>query len=64
MKRNNVFGLLMCIAIGIFLTAVGVRTAYIERGYYAVGGEWFILPLIITARGLVLEIMEVFCSDE
>lgn len=35
------------IAIGCVLTRKAVESAYLERGYVAVGGEWFILPTFL-----------------
>ncbi len=36
------------LTIGVLLTAVSVKMAHIERGYVAYGGEWLIIPLILT----------------
>ena len=32
--------------LGILLTNIGMRIAYMERGYFAIGGEILLLPLV------------------
>lgn len=44
------------IVIGITLTAQAVRESYMERGYFAYGGEWMVLPLIFLTVELVRKI--------
>lgn len=39
--------------VGLALTAIFVRIAYRQRGYVAFGGEWLILPFLLTVRALV-----------
>lgn len=40
----------LTIIVSMIITAYAVRYAYRARGYFAVGGEWFILPTIILLR--------------
>lgn len=35
------------IVVGLMLTEVFVKMAYVERGYVAYGGEWLTLPLVL-----------------
>lgn len=44
----------IAIFIGIILQINSIIMAYAERGRFAVGGEWFVLPLILIAY-IVLE---------
>ncbi len=37
------------IVVGAVLTGFFVEMAYTERGYFAYGGEWLTLPLILLA---------------
>lgn len=46
------------LSIGLILTDLAVRFAYIERGYIAMGGEWLILPFLFLLRAFFLEVME------
>ncbi len=34
--------ILITVAFTILLTALCVKAAYITRGYFAIGGEWFL----------------------
>lgn len=55
------------LVVGIVLTRKAVEYAYIERGYAAFGGEWFVCPIILIAVHLVREmndmIHNLFCED-
>lgn len=42
--------------LGCVLTKKAVETAYLERGYMAVGGEWLVLPVILMTVGLVRDV--------
>lgn len=44
------------IIVGLVLTRVFVRMAYMERGYIAFGGEWLILPLVLALVEVVRNI--------
>jgi len=44
---------LIAIIIGLAMTPVAVQSAYVARGYYAVGGEWLILPLSLAIATLI-----------
>lgn len=46
----------MC--LGMLLTAWLIDLEYDRRGYFAIGGEWFILPAMIGARRFVLFLKE------
>lgn len=41
------------IVIGMILTEVFVEMAYKKRGYWAFGGEWLTLPLILMVMETV-----------
>ena len=43
---------------GLILTAVCVRVAYQERGYIAVGGEWLVIPLLVTVKAVAKSVAE------
>lgn len=46
------------ITVGLILTAVLVRAAYVERGYIAVGGEWLAMPIILALRSFIVSIIK------
>lgn len=46
------------IALGLTITAICVKTAYLERGYIAIGGEWLALPILLVAKSLLKNIAE------
>jgi len=46
------------ILAGIALTAFAVPHTYETRGYFAVGGEWLILPVILMFDYLVRAVMK------
>lgn len=48
----------LLLTVGLLLTAVCVRVAYQERGYIAVGGEWLVIPLLVTAKAVVKPVEE------
>mgnify|MGYP001090355283 CR=1 FL=1 len=54
------------IVIGITLTAQAVRESYVERGYFAYGGEWMVLPFVLFTVELVRKVRmilsEIFSS--
>jgi len=43
----------MAIIIGLAMTPVAVQSAYAARGYFAVGGEWLVLPLSLVISTLI-----------
>lgn len=45
------------ILAGIVLTAFAVPHTYKTRGYFAIGGEWLILPVILMAAYLAKAVM-------
>jgi hypothetical protein len=48
------------------LTPVAIRSAYAARGYFAIGGEYFIIPLVLMVAMLINEIkavMNVFTTS-
>lgn len=48
----------LLLTVGLILTAVCVRVAYQERGYIAVGGEWLVIPLLVTVKAVVKSVAE------
>ena len=42
----------MAIIIGLAATPIAVQSAYAARGYFAVGGEWLVLPLSLVIATL------------
>ena len=49
------------ILAGIALTAFAVPHTYSTRGYFAIGGEWLILPVILMMEFLAeIAIQEIF----
>ena len=48
----------LLLTVGLILTAVCVRVAYQERGYIAVGGEWLVIPLLVTVKAGVKSVAE------
>lgn len=41
---------LMKIIVGLIITIKCKEIAYLERGYFAIGGEYLIVPLYLTIR--------------
>ena len=52
MRRGNWLHTI-AIIIGLAATPIAVQSAYVARGYYAVGGEWLILPLSLAIATLI-----------
>ena len=52
MRRGN-WPHAIAIIIGLALTPIAVQSAYTARGYYAVGGEWLVLPLSLAIATLI-----------
>lgn len=48
----------LLLTVGLVLTAICVKIAYEERGYIAVGGEWFIIPLLVTTKAIGKSMVE------
>ena len=46
------------ILAGIALTAFAVPHTYSTRGYFAIGGEWLILPVILLIDYMVREVVQ------
>lgn len=46
------------IMLGIILTVVSVKYAYIQRGYVAYGGEWLTLPLVLMAVNMLRNVTD------
>ena len=44
MKRREMIARLI-VAASVILTPAAIKQAYATRGYWAVGGEWFLIPL-------------------
>lgn len=66
MKRVAIY--LAIMVIGIILTIVAVEKAYEIRGCFSIGGEWFVMPLmLIFARlveGMFREVKETFMEKD
>ena len=58
MKRwlNKHWLYVIAFGVGLMLTPMSIRAAYIQRGYFAVGGEWLVLPLVLMVAMLINEI--------
>ena len=46
----------LVLTVGITLTGLAVRFAYLERGYIAYGGEWMTMATVWVLRDLFEEI--------
>jgi len=55
------------LAVGMVLTKYSVEYAYQERGYWAVGGEYLVIPMLLMvaclAESIIREIRETFAFD-
>ena len=60
MRRLTLFILdywwILC--IGMLITVWLINVEYSRRGYFAIGGEWMVLPGLVAARRFVLFLME------
>lgn len=56
------------ILAGIVLTAFAVPHVYETRGYFAVGGEWLVLPVILMAayfaKVFMQDILNIFYFED
>ena len=43
----------VAIIVGLVMTPLALQSAYAARGYFAVGGEWLVLPLSLSIATLV-----------
>lgn len=58
---------LMIIIISFFIMPPMIISAYQQRGYFAIGGEWLIVPLVaLVVYGLAPTITELYkaCFEE
>lgn len=53
----------LAISIGFILTGIGVKQAYIERGYAAFGGEWLILPTAIVISWVIRDLIRAMVKE-
>lgn len=53
MKRKIDKHYIILALIAVLITIAGILYSYLNRGYFAVGGEIFIIPLILLMRFLV-----------
>ena len=55
------------LSIGLVLTRFAVERCYEQRGWFYIGGEWFIIPAIILASNIVpsivCQIVNVFSKE-
>nr|PZN08436.1 MAG: hypothetical protein DIU64_10520 [Caldicoprobacter oshimai] len=49
---------MIAVAAGVVLTPAAIRTATLQRGYVAVGGEYLIIPLAILIVFFVQEVKQ------
>ncbi len=47
MKLRGRLHYIIAIAVGVLLTPISMSTAYENRGYFAIGGECLIIPLLL-----------------
>mgnify|MGYP000921813964 CR=1 FL=1 len=54
-KKINKYTITIAISLGIsiIITPLAVKVAYIERGYFAFGGE-YLIPILITIIGMAI----------
>jgi len=43
----------VAIIVGLVMTPLALQSAYAARGYFAVGGEWLVLPLCLAIATLI-----------
>jgi len=43
----------VAIIVGLVMTPLALQSAYAARGYFAVGGEWLVLPLCLVGATLL-----------
>lgn len=56
---------LMIIIISFFIMPPMIISAYQQRGYFAIGGEWLVIPLIaLIAYGLVPSIQQLYDENK
>jgi hypothetical protein len=56
---------LYVITISLAVQIISIISTYIEREYFAIGGEWLVLPLIaLIAYGLVPSIQQLIQKDK
>ena len=53
MKRKIDKHYIILALIAVLINIAGILYSYLNRGYFAVGGEIFIIPLILLMRFLV-----------
>ncbi|AEE98049.1 hypothetical protein [Mahella australiensis] len=44
---------IVALGIGLVLMPFAIHSAYEARGYFAIGGEWLVLPLALLVTGLI-----------
>lgn len=47
---------IVAFGVGLMLTPMSIRAAYIQRGYFAIGGEYLIIPFMLLVTMLIDEI--------
>lgn len=55
-ERYGVY--IVAVAAGAILTPVAIRTAELQRGYKAIGGEYLIIPLLVLVVYTVQEVKQ------
>lgn len=54
--RDKPSGTAIAILASTVITATAVRQAYLTRGYWAVGGEWLLVPTVLLVKWLWMDI--------
>ena len=58
-KKWTTLPYILAAALGLVLLPIAIKTAYIQRGYFAAGGELLIPFLFVLVTALAAEIKEV-----
>lgn len=50
--------------VGLMVTLVCVKWAYGQRGYYALGGEFLVVPTVLILKEIIRELLEIKKGDK
>lgn len=59
-RFKNRFYYILAILIGLILTPIAIITAYKTRGYFAIGSEYLIIPLLLGMAQMYIEYREIY----